>query len=156
MFQILLFIHIITGTVCLITGLISMLSKKKRGKHTLSGELYHWSYVIIFLTAVMMAIMYWEKNAHLFFIALFSYSFALKGYLAAKHKKKNWLRSHIGGMLGSYIGIVTATIVVNIPRIPLLNELPLIIFWFLPTIIGVPLINRSIRKIYESKKEMTM
>jgi FtsH-binding integral membrane protein len=155
MFQILLIIHIITGTVCLITGLIAMLSKKKRGKHTFSGELYHWAYVIVLITAVVMAIMYWEKNAHLFFIALFSYSFALMGYLAVKKKWKNWLASHIGGMLGSYIGIVTATIVVNIPRIPLLNQLPSLIFWFLPTIIGVPLITKF-RKKYESKKELTM
>ena len=31
---------------------------------------------------------------------------------------------HIGGILGSYIGIVTATIVVNVPKVPVLNELP--------------------------------
>jgi hypothetical protein len=154
MFQIVLNIHIIAGTVCLITGFISMLSKKKRGKHTRSGELYHWSYVIVFLTSVMMAIIYWEKNAHLFFIAFFSYSFALMGYLAVKNKWKNWLASHIGGMLGSYIGIITATIVVNIPKIPILNELPIIIFWFLPSILGVPLISRF-RNKYESKKELT-
>ncbi|OZM56831.1 DUF2306 domain-containing protein [Lottiidibacillus patelloidae] len=154
MFQLLLTIHIITGTVCLITGLIAMLSKKKKGKHTRSGEIYHWSYVIVFVTAVVMSIIYWEKSAYLFYIALFSYSFALMGYLAVKKKWKNWLGSHIGGMLGSYIGIVTATIVVNIPRIPLLNQLPIIIFWLLPTIIGVPLITR-VGKRYASKTGLT-
>lgn len=43
-------------------------------------------------------------------------------------------------MLGSYIGIVTATLVVNIHKIPYLNEFPVLIFWFLPTIIGTPFI----------------
>ena len=45
-------------------------------------------------------------------------------------------------MLGSYIGIVTATIVLNIPKVPVLNELPTLIFWFLPTIIGTTFIYK--------------
>ena len=62
------------------------------------------------------------------------------GYLSVKVKWANWLTSHIGGMLGSYIAICTAILVVNIPRIPVLNEWNPLIFWFLPTVIGSPLI----------------
>lgn len=117
-----------------------MSSRKKKGKHTVSGEIYHCSYVLVFVTAVVMSILHWEESAYLFYIGLISYVLALLGYLSAKIRWKHWLGSHIGGMLGSYIGIVTATIVVNVPKIPILNELPPLLFWLLPTIIGTPLI----------------
>ncbi|MFD0681232.1 MULTISPECIES: DUF2306 domain-containing protein [unclassified Paenibacillus] len=140
MFSIFLIIHLLTGIICLVSGLFAMFSKKKKGKHTLSGEIYHCSYVIVFVTAIAMSILHWETSQYLFYVALFSYGLALLGYLAAKKKWKNWLGSHIGGLAGSYIGIVTATLVVNVHRIPVLNELPQLLFWFLPTIIGTPII----------------
>ncbi len=117
-----------------------MFAKKKKGKHTVSGEIYHGSYVLVFITALVMSVLHWEESQYLFYIALFSYGLALLGYVAVKKKWKNWLGTHIGGMLGSYIGIVTATLVVNVHRIPILNELPTLTYWFLPTIIGTPLI----------------
>ncbi|ADF40342.1 hypothetical protein BMD_3502 [Priestia megaterium DSM 319] len=43
-------------------------------------------------------------------------------------------------MLGSYIGAVTALLVNVGDSIPLLNKLPALSYWFLPTIIGSPLI----------------
>ena len=130
-----------------------MSSRKKKGKHTLSGEIYHWSYVLVFITSVVMSIIHWEESASLFYIGVFSYALALIGYLAAKIRWKNWVGFHIRGMLGSYIGIVTATIVVNVPRIPILNELPPILFWLLPTIIGTPFIFRVVNK-YKSKNKL--
>ncbi len=129
-----------------------MFSKKKKGKHSRAGEIYHGCYIIVFGTAVGMSILHWEKSQYLFYIALFSYGLALLGYAAGKKKWKNWLSSHIGGMLGSYIGIVTATLVVNVHKIPLLNEFPVLLFWFLPTIIGTPLIFMVGRKYSHTKK----
>lgn len=128
-----------------------MSSKKKKGKHTIAGEIYHFSYVFVFVTAIIMSILHWEKSQYLFYIALFSYGLALLGYLAVKKKWKNWLGFHLGGMLGSYIGIVTATLVVNVHRIPLLNEFPTLVIWFLPTIIGTPMIVKVGQK-YGSKQ----
>ncbi|WP_409250699.1 DUF2306 domain-containing protein [Bacillus sp. SCS-153A] len=151
MFTWLLIIHIAAGIICLISGVVAMISKKRRGEHTISGEVYHLFYVFVFLTAVAMSILHWEESAYLFYIAVFSYGLALSGYLAGKFRWKNWLRTHIGGMLGSYIGIVTATIVVNVPKVPLLNELPVLIFWFFPTIIGTPLIFKISSQMTPSK-----
>jgi hypothetical protein len=151
LFNVLLITHIFTGAICLISGIIAMSSKKKKGKHSISGEIYHWSYVLVFITALVMSILHWQQSQYLFYIALFSYGLALGGYLAVKKKWKNWIGAHIGGMLGSYIGIVTAILVVNIPSIPGLNELPILIFWFLPTIIGTPLIFKVGNK-YDPKK----
>lgn len=140
MFSLFLLIHIISGIVCLVTGIFAMSAKKRKGTHTLAGEIYHGSYVFVFFTALIMSILHWQESQYLFYIALFSYGFAIVGYAAVKKKWRNWMSSHIGGMLGSYIGIVTATLVVNIPRIPVLNELPVLLFWFLPSIIGTPFI----------------
>ena len=117
-----------------------MSSKKRRGKHSKWGEIYHAAYVVILVTSVTMAILNWESSAYLFYIGLFSYALAFLGYLSVKVKWSNWFTSHIGGMLGSYIAICTAILVVNIPRIPVLNEWNPLIFWFLPIVIGSPLI----------------
>ncbi|WP_342754381.1 DUF2306 domain-containing protein [Bacillus sp. PK3_68] len=136
MFLFILTVHIVTGFICLFTGLFAGFSNKKKGKHTISGEIYFWSYALFFLSALIMAITHWEESAYLFYIALFSFSFALIGYFSVKKKKRNWLNRHIAGMLGSYIGIVTATLVVNSPHIPFLNDIPILAIWLLPTMIG--------------------
>ncbi|WP_068677296.1 DUF2306 domain-containing protein [Oceanobacillus sp. Castelsardo] len=146
-----LVIHILTGILCLITGIFAMLAKKGRGKHTRFGKVYHLSYLGVFVTAILMSIINWEESQYLFYIALFSYSLALLGFLSVKKKNsKKWLSLHLSGMLGSYIGIVTATLVVNIHKVPYLNQFPVLLFWFLPTIIGTPFIF-MIGKKYRSK-----
>ncbi|QYR19214.1 DUF2306 domain-containing protein [Paenibacillus sp. sptzw28] len=155
MFNLVLLIHVTTGSTCLVTGLIAMLSKKKKGRHTVSGEVYHWAYVIVFFTALVMSVLHWKESQYLFYIALFSYGLALLGYLSAKRRWRNWLGTHIGCMLGSYIGIITATLVVNVPRIPVLSDLPALFFWFLPTIIGTPLIFR-VGKKYGTRRHIKM
>lgn len=153
LFSFFLITHIITGTICLIVGLFAILARKKNGNHTLLGSVYHWMYVIIFVTSIVMAMMHWEESSHLFFVAIFSYSFALVGYIAAKRKRKNWLSLHIPGMLGSYIGIITAILVNNGEDIILINQLPPLILWFLPTIVGTPFIFLAVHKYTASKKK---
>ncbi|MBM7703098.1 DUF2306 domain-containing protein [Metabacillus iocasae] len=148
-----LFLHIIAGCICLLTGLLAMISRKKKGIHSLAGEVYHWSFVVVFATSIIMALLNWRESAYLFFIGIFSYSFALSGYIAAKRKKRNWIGAHIGGMLGSYIAIITAVIVVNAPKLELLNDIPILLLWFLPTIIGSPLIFLT-RRTYATRKKM--
>ncbi|MBG9588058.1 DUF2306 domain-containing protein [Cytobacillus firmus] len=140
-FTIMLVIHIIAGSVCLLTGAIASIVKKKIGSHTMVGEVYHGGYLVIFITSVVMAIMNWSESAYLFYIAIFSYGLALFGYLARKLLWKNWLTMHIGGMLGSYIGVITATLVVNGSKIPLVSEIPTLLLWFIPTIVGTPIIS---------------
>ncbi|MDQ0270964.1 DUF2306 domain-containing protein [Cytobacillus purgationiresistens] len=156
MSEILLVTHILFGTICLLTGFFAILFKKRKGKHTISGEIYHFSYFLIFFTSVVMAIINWNESAYLFYIAIFSYSLALIGYLARKFKWKKWLYTHIVGMLGSYIGVITAVLVVNQSKIPILQDLPPLLVWFLPTIIGSPLITKTVAKyITKSKKTLS-
>ena len=54
-----------------------------------------------------------------------------------------WLRTHIGNMLGSYIGAITAFVVNQSDHIPL-NP---IVLWLGPTVILVPIIMVELKKI---------
>ncbi|SFL23127.1 hypothetical protein SAMN03159341_104145 [Paenibacillus sp. 1_12] len=130
------------------------MATKRRGIHTLIGEIYHGAFVAIFITSVAMGIMHWSQSAYLLFIGIFSYSIALYGYLSKKLRWNNWLGKHIGGMLGSYIAIITAVLVVNGPNIPLIKQLPTLLLWFLPTIIGTPIII-LIGKRYKRAKKLS-
>ncbi|WP_410982726.1 DUF2306 domain-containing protein [Bacillus cereus] len=152
-FHILLIIHILFGSICLISGAISMSAKKRKGTHTEWGEVYHASYVVVFITAVILSILHWNEIAYLFYVALFSYSFVIYGYLARKRRWKNWIHHHIRGMLGSYIGAVTALLVNVGNYIQILNLLPKLSFWFLPTLIGTPLIISVARKYRKHSNE---
>ena len=152
-FALFLTIHILAGTVCLFTGIIAATAKKRAGRHTFFGDIYHYAYVAVFITSIVMAIWQWGENAHLFYIALFSYGLALFGYLARKRKWKDWLVSHIVGMVGSYIGIITAVLITNQSYLPFIKEWPSLLLWFLPTIIGTPLIFYLTSKHVSEKSE---
>lgn len=67
------------GTICLITEALAAMTRKRKGWHTLAGEMYHGGYAAIFVTSVWMAILHWEQSAYLFYIAIFSYGLALFG-----------------------------------------------------------------------------
>jgi uncharacterized membrane protein len=144
---ILLYIHIAAGFIGLFIGPVAMFAKKRKGLHTNIGTTYHWLVFTVCLTGLPLSILHWERNWHLFFIAFFSYSFAYKGYRAAKKRYQGWLKSHITGMLASYIAMSTALLVVNASNIPLLNQAPRIVVWLLPTLIGSPLIAMVQKKM---------
>ncbi|MCZ8496968.1 DUF2306 domain-containing protein [Priestia megaterium] len=154
LFAVILSIHIGLGMICLLSGAVSMLAPKKKGRHTRWGNVYHGAYAALAATAIILAIWKWNEIAYLFYIAVFSYGLAVYGYLARKQKWKSWLRHHISGMLGSYIGAVTALLVNIGDGIPLLNKLPALSYWFLPTIIGSPLIYIVGRR-YRKKPSVT-
>jgi len=78
-------------------------------------------------------------------ILVFSYSFALVGYLAAKIKWKNWIRFHLVGQGGSFIAMVTALFVVNFGTLNLF-------VWFLPTIIGTPILIWFAKEVKAGRK----
>lgn len=140
LFEVILSIHIGLGMICLLSGAVSMLVPKTKGGYTKWGEVYHGAYAALAATAIILSVWKWNEIAYLFYIAVFSYGLAIYGYASRKQKWKSWLQHHIRGMLGSYIGAVTALLVNIGDSIPLLNKLPDLSYWFLPTIIGSPLI----------------
>jgi hypothetical protein len=129
----LLAIHIAAGSAGLILGPIAMFASKRRGRHTRAGEIYFWVYVALVLAAFGLAATNWDEDWFLVPIGAFSFAFALLGYLMAKRRPRRWLPLHVTGQGGSYIAMTTALLVVNIGGDAL-------IVWFIPTILGSPLI----------------
>ncbi len=139
-FSILLSVHIACGVAAMILGLLSFASRKTKGKHTNLGDYYHWAYLLMSLSAVFMALLDWNRIWWFLPIAVFSYLFALKGYMAAKRKRKDWIFGHVVGQCGSYIAMVTAVFVVALGT-------TIWWVWVLPSVIGTLLIiwlNREI------------
>jgi hypothetical protein len=127
-------IHVACGSTGLVLGPVAMVSGKRRGTHTRFGEAYHWVFLVLFLSAVALAVLNWDQVWWLAFVGAFSYAFALLGYMAAKRRWNGWLRAHVAGQGGSYIAMVTALLVVNIG---VTSPLP----WVVPTLIGTPIIR---------------
>lgn len=131
--ELVLVIHIACGAGGIILGPIAMRARKMRGWHTRLGEIYHWLFLIIFLTTGALSFMDWQRLWWLLPVGIFSYAFALLGYVSAKLRWKNWLPFHLVGQGGSYIAMTTAVLVIN-------AGLGSWWAWMLPTIIGSPLI----------------
>ena len=125
-------VHIAAGASGLILGPIAMFAGKRPGLHTEAGELYHWVVLTVAVSAIVLSALDWAEIWWFTPIALFSYAFALRGYLAAKRRRPGWLAGHITGQGGSYIALVTALLVVNLGDA--------LIVWFIPTIVGSPVI----------------
>jgi hypothetical protein len=150
-----LLVHVLAGLTTVITGIVAFSAPKRRGRHPRWGVRYLWAYTVVFLTATILSGERWSTDAYLFFVALVGYGFALGGYAARRFRwepwlmrllGKNWVIAHIIGTTGSYIVLLTGFYVDNAHLIPLLNHLPRLTFWVLPTVIGIPFIARSISR----------
>lgn len=135
MFTAFLVAHIAAGAIGLVLGPVAMRAGKRPGTHTRAGELYHWNMLVVCLSAGALALMHWAEAGFLLYIAIFSYAFALVGYVAARTRPAHWLLFHISGMGGSYIALVTAFLIVQAG-----TDASLIV-WLIPTIIGTPIIS---------------
>jgi uncharacterized membrane protein YeaQ/YmgE (transglycosylase-associated protein family) len=143
--SVLLILHVVCGIAGLIIALGAFASKKRKGLHTILGNLYHWIFLVLSLSAVALSLLNWERLWWFLPIALFSYTFALVGFLAAKFKWSNWLRLHLTGQVGSFIAMITAVLVVNFGS-------GNFFVWFLPSIIGTPIIIWLARDIKAGRR----
>lgn len=142
--QIVLTFHIGCGVVALLLGLIAMLATKQRGLHTIVGNVYHWAYVGLAVSACVIAALDWARLWWFVPIAVGSYGLALMGFLAAKIRWNGWLDYHLSGQLGSYIAMTTAVLVVNAGNVWWA--------WALPTIVGSPLIAWIKREVRAGRR----
>jgi len=133
-------IHILLGLVCVVAGIIAMLSKKQAGRHPRFGTIYFWCLVGVVITASSLAAVRWTDDAHLFLLGALSFASAYLGRRARRQRWRDWARLHVTGMGSSYIFLLTAFYVDNGKNLPLWKELPQIAFWVLPAAVGVPLI----------------
>lgn len=137
-------VHLSSGLIAAIAGVIAMLSRKRAGRHPQAGTVYYWSLAIVFVTMSILAISRWSEDYHLFALGLLSFVAATIGRSARRRRWPGWPRIHMTGMAGSYILMITAFYVDNGPNLPLWRELPPIAFWILPTLIGAPILANAL------------
>ena len=82
---ILLSIHILAGSVALVSAALALSSEKGKKFHILIGKAYFWSMAIIFLTALPLSTI--TSNVFLFLISIFSFYLAFSGMRFAKNRK---------------------------------------------------------------------
>lgn len=148
-----LVIHALAGMATGITGVLVFRAPKRPGRHPRWGVRYLWAYTLVFLTATILSVQRWSADAYLFALATIGYGLALGAYAARRFRLqplmrrmvgKWWIAVHLVGMIGSYVVLWTAFYVDNAHLIPLLNQLPTLTFWFLPSLIGLPFLVVSL------------
>jgi hypothetical protein len=143
-FLAILAIHIPAGIICVLAGLVALLSKKQPGRHPKFGTIYYWSLSVVFVSATILAGLRWAEDYHLFILGTFSFAAATFGRMAHRRRWYGWVRLHIIAMGSSYILMLTAFYVDNGKNLPLWKELPPIAYWILPSAVGLPLIVHAL------------
>jgi hypothetical protein len=137
-------VHVLLGLACVIAGAVAMLSPKRQGRHPTFGTVYFWCLSALFISATGLSIVRWAQDYHLFLFGALSFSVALVGRTARRRRWPGWVRVHISAMGASYILLLTAFYVDNGKSLPLWKELPAIIYWLLPSAIGIPIIVNAL------------
>ena len=135
MMQILLPIHILGGTIALLSAIMAILSEKGKKIHVLSDRTFFWSMLTIFLTAIPMSII--TSNIFLFLIAFFSFYFAFAGIRFARNRKgiattSDWIA--VGLMILSGVGMWTLAAVLFMNNNSI--YIPLLVFGFGAIVLG--------------------
>ena len=138
--------HIVVGIACVATGVVAMLSHKRRGRHSTFGTVYYWCLAVVVVTATSLSVVRWAENYHLFILGALSLIAATVARTAVRRRWRNWVVLHISGMGLSYFLTLTAFYVDNCKNLPLWKELPQIVFWLLPAGLGIPLIVHALWK----------
>ena len=137
-------LHILFGLACVVTGIVAMLSEKRRGRHPSFGTTYYWCLAVVFASATVLAASRWREDYSLFVLGLLSFLAATLGRSARRHRWRHWFGLHVTGMGVSYVLLITAFYVDNGKNLPLWRDLPTVAYWVLPSAVGVPLIARAL------------
>ena len=132
---ILLSIHILAGSVALVSAALALSSEKGKKFHILIGKAYFWSMAIIFLTALPLSTI--TSNVFLFLITIFSFYLAFSGMRFAKNRKGVPTRINliaVNFMLLSGVGMWILAIIFFIDNNS--QYITLIVFGFLALFLG--------------------
>ena len=133
-------VHVLAGLISVVTGGLAATARKRPGRHPRWGTRYLYGLSIVFATAVVMSVLRWEHNRHLFGIAVMAFGLGLVGRWTHRHQTRRWLLWHGITMGGSYIALLTGFYVDNGEQLPLWDQLPHLAYWTVPATVGIPLI----------------
>jgi hypothetical protein len=136
-------VHIVAGLTAVIAGAMAALTRKGSRRHIRAGRWFYRAITAVFLTAAALTIMRWRQDYHLLAIGVVAFTAATIGYLHRRRCRPGDT-GHILGMGIGYVAMLTAFYVDNGPHLPLWDRLPPLSFWFLPSVIGAPIIARAL------------
>jgi hypothetical protein len=139
-------VHIVAGLWCVVTGALAASAGKRRGRHPRAGRLDLGGLFVLLGSLTVLSILRWPATVHLLVIGLVSTAAATVGFLARRRRWHRWLPLHAVGMSLSYVGLLTGFLVDNGPLLPVWRQLPHVLHWTLPTLIGVPLLVRALAR----------
>jgi len=139
-------LHVLAGIVAVVAGVTAMLSPKAPGQHPRAGTVYFWALATVCVTMGALAIARWPADNHLVALGVLALGSAIIGRTARRRRWRRWVPVHISLMGLSYVLLLTAFYVDNGPHLPLWNRLPQLAFWLLPSLVGLPLIARALRR----------
>ena len=150
-----LVVHALAALTTVVTGVITFTRPKRSERHPTWGVRYLWAYTVVFLTAIILSVQHLPQDAYLIVLATIGYGFALGGYVARRFRQQlwpvrvlgdQWISAHIIGMIGSYVVLWTAFYVDNAHLFPLLQQLPTLTFWVVPTLVALPFLVVSLSR----------
>lgn len=112
-------VHVVIALTAVVNGVIAMLSQKGSSKHVLSGTIYFWSLLGVFVSATVLSFMRWPENRHLFIIGMAAFSLVLIARTAARARWRQWARVHLVAMGLSYVALLVAFYVDNGRNLPI-------------------------------------
>lgn len=131
--------HFAVALGSVITGVVAMLSRKGRGRHSNFGTIYFWGLAAVAGSAAGLAVMRWAEDRILFVLGAMAFGAALFGRTALRRRWSRWPRLHIAGMGSSYVLMMTAFYVDNGKNLPIWRDMPHIAYWLVPAAVGLPL-----------------
>lgn len=115
-FFIFLVLHIIGGSLSLISGLSAIISKKGGGLHRKSGKVFFYAMLVTTISALVMAGI--KSGLFLFCIAIFSFYQTYMGYRAIKNKSlvaSNWDKAVWGiAIINAFVMVLTGNVVLMV------------------------------------------
>ena len=133
-------VHVLAGLVSVVAGARAALARKQPGWHPRAGRVYLAGISGIFATATVLAALRWREDRHLFGIAVVALGLAATGLAARRRAWPRWPLWHGLAMGGSYITLLTGFYVDNGPQLPLIDDLPHVLYWVVPAAVGIPVI----------------
>lgn len=138
-------VHVAAGLTSVACGAAAALSRKGQIRHVRAGRLYVRALVVVAATALGLAVLRWPHDLHLAALATLTAILALVGRRARPRTPGASPTAHVVGLGGSFIVLLTGFYVDNGPQLPGWRHLPAWALWTLPTLIGAPIILRSLR-----------
>jgi uncharacterized membrane protein len=139
-------VHVGCGVTAVLCGAGAMVTRKGSRRHRRLGRLHLVALVGLGATAPVLAAVDWAHRWHLVVLGCVALGSAMAGFVAVRFLRPARLTVHIVGMGAGYVAMLTAFYVDNGPRLPLWDQVPVVVLWVLPGLVGGTLIVRSLRR----------